>query len=450
MRDPGPPATGRSYSAATLVRRLAAALGQPRGAAGGGRRRYILKLSSWNVLLLPWLLTAVWPGTPWLFIYRCALRPICARVPPRDPNRETAQLSGCRAPQEVAVSQLRDPSGWMTLRQKRCPSPRVSPVEGPYSAPSLQCLRPYTSSSSAPSRAQETCTPRAGRSPPPLFSAADRPNSRHCPRRPSARSGSAGCAAPGPLSPAEQHRPSDPRALRVWWQVLGRTRRARRGPRARAAARPRGAGWAGRDRVVPHPCTLHEPRPVVDVRSSCVRYGGGASHKRVARGAGPRTLAEVACNFGARDAVPLPPGVRERVVATLDRDAKAAAPAAGKTLVPFDKAANVRPTWPASIPPAGFPSLACLQAVSSQSQIHAQGAHLCPKARLWGRTSMKSDPRVRTGADGVQVRLKAGVAAANAALQAALVEQGCTSAYASLARHRQVESSLPGSFDLRV
>jgi hypothetical protein len=63
---------------------------------------------------------------------------------------------------------------------------------------------------------------------------------------------------------------------------------------------------------------------------------------------------------------------------------------------------------------------------------------------------MKSDPRVRTGADGVQVRLKAGVAAANAALQAALVEQGCTSAYASLARHRQVESSLPGSFDLRV
>ena len=58
-RDPGPPATGRSYSAATLVRRLAAALGQPRGAAGGARRRYILKLSSWNVLLLPWLLSAV-------------------------------------------------------------------------------------------------------------------------------------------------------------------------------------------------------------------------------------------------------------------------------------------------------------------------------------------------------------------------------------------------------
>jgi hypothetical protein len=94
----------------------------------------------------------------------------------------------------------------------------------------------------------------------------------------------------------------------------------------------------------------------VDVRSSCVRYDGGTSHKRVARGAGPRTLAEVAGSFGAGDAVPLPPGARERV-ATLDRDAKAAAPAAGKTLVALDKAANVRPTRHAFPPPAGFPSL---------------------------------------------------------------------------------------------
>ena len=49
--------------------------------------------------------------------------------------------------------------------------------------------------------------------------------------------------------------------------------------------------------------------------------------------------------------------------------------------------------------------------------------------------------RSRTqGADEVQVQLEA---AANFALQVAMMEQGCASVYALLARHRQVESFLP-------
>jgi hypothetical protein len=40
----------------------------------------------------------------------------------------------------------------------------------------------------------------------------------------------------------------------------------------------------------------------------------------------------------------------------------------------------------------------------------------------------------------VQVQLEA---AANFALQVAMMEQGCASVYALLARHRQVESFLP-------
>lgn len=71
-----------------LLKALGAALGQQR--CGDQQRAVIFKLSSWNVLTLRSQLRRVWPAVPWIFVHR--------------------------DPVEVGVSQLRDPSGWMSLR----------------------------------------------------------------------------------------------------------------------------------------------------------------------------------------------------------------------------------------------------------------------------------------------------------------------------------------------
>jgi hypothetical protein len=80
------PAAARADGEA-LLRMLCMALGQQRC---GDEERVVIKLSSWNVLALRTHLRRVWPTVPWIFVYR--------------------------DPVEVGVSQLRDPSGWMSLR----------------------------------------------------------------------------------------------------------------------------------------------------------------------------------------------------------------------------------------------------------------------------------------------------------------------------------------------
>ena len=73
--------------AESLLQPLCQALGYQRL---GDEQRVVMKLSSWNVLALRSQLVRAWPTVPWIFVFR--------------------------DPVEVSVSQLRDPSGWMSLR----------------------------------------------------------------------------------------------------------------------------------------------------------------------------------------------------------------------------------------------------------------------------------------------------------------------------------------------
>ena len=71
----------------SLLQPLCRSLGQTRC---GDEQRAVVKLSSWNIMCFRAHLRRAWPTVPWLFLYR--------------------------DPVEVAVSQLREPSGWMNLR----------------------------------------------------------------------------------------------------------------------------------------------------------------------------------------------------------------------------------------------------------------------------------------------------------------------------------------------
>jgi hypothetical protein len=79
--------SGTRTEAESLLQPLCTALTHQRC---GDEQRVVIKSSSWNVLALRSQLRRAWPNTPWIFVFR--------------------------DPVEVSVSQLRDPSGWMSLR----------------------------------------------------------------------------------------------------------------------------------------------------------------------------------------------------------------------------------------------------------------------------------------------------------------------------------------------
>ncbi len=79
--------SGTRAEAESLLQPLCMALVHQRC---GDEQRVVMKLSSWNVLALRSQFRRLWPNIPWIFVFR--------------------------DPVEVSVSQLRDPSGWMSLR----------------------------------------------------------------------------------------------------------------------------------------------------------------------------------------------------------------------------------------------------------------------------------------------------------------------------------------------